>query len=278
MKYLKFIGDRKVLKSLGFKFGKYFGHNYIGYKLLVPKSKSTTWFMIWIANLKDCEFKNFTTIASAAVFSYIKAGKREFSKTYPSFQGSELVIHEFAFDTRTGEVCKKELKHTPDAGFEYLDSMGCDFEAGEKWLQEFPEVKAEYDRISDAITVRFDEIIKHICTRFIWWDYPNRSYRRDGWFDKDDYKDGENICLEGQFAMPMPFANQGIPIRWLWEDYVDEFNQAVTRYEVDKAEKKRKEEEEKRARDEHRQSIMASIRSKLTPEELKWIVIKQKED
>lgn len=150
-------------------------------------------------------------------------------------------------------------------------------------LQDPDIKKSEYDRITEAITVRFDEIMKHVCTRFFWWDYPIcRSYDGSdgiyGWFDPDTYKAWENIHFNGLFVMPEPFANQGIPVRWLWEDYVDEFNKAVTRYEVDKASKKRKEEEEKKAREAHRQSIMASIRYKLTPEELKWVVIKQKED
>ena len=102
-RYLKFIGNRKDLKPLGFKFSKYFASNYVGYHLPDPEYPTEDSAMIWIAG-KDCTLGNINSIQSAYIFDYIKGGKQEYKynmTSIPKFT-PDILMHQFAIDLEKG--------------------------------------------------------------------------------------------------------------------------------------------------------------------------------
>jgi len=106
VKYLKFIGDRKALKPLGFKCFKYYASNYIGYHLNEPGSEYTQDVFIWIANPSDCKLgDNNNTQASAHIFEYILRGNKEFQDT-----GFMKDYHRFTYDNDTDTVVPFDTK------------------------------------------------------------------------------------------------------------------------------------------------------------------------
>ena len=152
--------------------------------------------------------------------------------------------------------------------------------------------KEEYYKLftPDITKLRYDEIINKIDKRFAeivlviakidrlrgWFDYGNCDYDSEesgGWFDPEKYK--FNIDVGGRgVKMPKPFDNCSFPTRWLWEDFEDEFKQAV--YDA-KMQDKQKKSEAAAAREDlkNRKAKMKEIiTAKLTKEELKYITFK----
>src|SRR5690348_2793935 len=99
--YLKFVGNRKTLKSLGFTFGKYFANNYIGYHLNSPNSKYIQMAMVWIAGIKDCSLRDFNMFVSAILFQIIKSGEIQKYKYESKLTGT---IFRFVVDNDTMEA------------------------------------------------------------------------------------------------------------------------------------------------------------------------------
>jgi hypothetical protein len=144
--------------------------------------------------------------------------------------------------------------------------------------------KKDYDRIISDIETRFGEIVELIWKKKhnAWYGFGNCDYDSEdsaGVFDPYQYKTEIHIGGLG-FNLPDPWgacAEPYIPTRWLWtndKDILKEFND-----EVKKANQKKKailengkqEREERKLRKERFKEI---IKSKLTPEELKYIKFK----
>ena len=101
-----------------------------------------------------------------------------------------------------------------------------------------------------------------------WYDY------NDGHFEPSDYKITDVIYFEGEYTIPEPYADSGIPIRWLWEDFEVEFKHEVEKYKLQKIKDK---ETNKKCRETikvKKAEMKVIIQSKLTKEELKFIKFK----
>ncbi len=136
-----------------------------------------------------------------------------------------------------------------------------------------------YDEIISRIDDRFDYIIRYIG-KVDWWDYINGHGEKNGYFEPEFYHDETGsydnlyIELDGKFTLPPPYDCPEIPIRWLWEDFEEEFKTVV---EAEKAHilKKKEDGKNKRAILKVRKAEMKEIISKkLTKEEMKFIKFK----
>jgi hypothetical protein len=132
--------------------------------------------------------------------------------------------------------------------------------------------KKLYDEIISKIDMRMYEIVKDISiypniSKF-WVDYHNGGKEVNGYFDTHRYR--EYIFLDGEFTFPDYLNSSYIPTRWLWSDYKSEIK------ELQEKEEKRKEKAKDSAnkRKEKKETLKISIKSKLTPEELKIIKFK----
>lgn len=130
----------------------------------------------------------------------------------------------------------------------------------------------EHSQIVEKITQRCAEIIKVMCPNKYWWDFDTGTYegeKSDGFFNPIRYK--EEISIMGEnLNMPEPFVDS-FPTRWLWEDFEPEFRKTVADF---KAQKDAKKAAKKQTKSNKKQQIIMSIKSKLTPEELKLVRFK----
>jgi hypothetical protein len=149
----------------------------------------------------------------------------------------------------------------------------------EEYLSLYDEniTKKAYDAILDKINKRFYEIVKHISIKFVWFDYDNEGGKDgpSGYFEPDRYKENDYINFVGEYSLIKPYDYcDGIPIRWLWEDYEEEFNSEVLKFK-DSELKKREQEKQKREEQKNKKLQMREIiKSKLTKEELRFIEFK----
>lgn len=140
--------------------------------------------------------------------------------------------------------------------------------------------KKGYDEIIGRITARVDQIVRQIAIRSdrmrFWWDFNNCDYDSEesgGYFDPKEYR--EYVGVGGEhFRLPEPY-DDGFPTRWLWEDFEEELKKEVAQQEARaKAEKEHK----KQVLQNRKQKLLdlqASIRTKLTKEELRAISFKK---
>lgn len=131
--------------------------------------------------------------------------------------------------------------------------------------------KADYDTIISKIDARFHDILKEICTKFEWFDYDNGHEEKNGYFNPKKYSVFDLIYFDGVYSMSMPYREDGIPIRWLWEDFLTEFQLEVTKYKI-KMDKKFQDQQQQRIELKAKKIKMKKIiQSKLTQEELRFI-------
>lgn len=135
--------------------------------------------------------------------------------------------------------------------------------------------KRNYDAIIEKINQRFSKIVGVIKCNDKWFDYDNCSYDSDesgGYFDPERYK--ENIGVGGYVKIESPYE-EGFPTRWLWEDFEDEFNTEVEKFKKRQTKKQLDDKAKREQRKQKLLSLQESIKSKLTPEELKAINFKK---
>ena len=154
-----------------------------------------------------------------------------------------------------------------------------------------PDVlKKEYDEIIGRINERFGDVVELIYPRIKgrgWFDYSNCDYESEhsgGKFDPDRYK--TEITIGGSCNFPEPYCNTDagcgyIPTRWLWTDDADilkEFKEEVEKarlaVEQKKLANKQRHESQKLKQKlfaSKRDEMQKSIKSKLTPDELRYI-------
>ncbi len=136
--------------------------------------------------------------------------------------------------------------------------------------------KAKYNAIINIIDSRFDYIMKTICTKLDWYDYDNGWEETDGHFTVNSYhKNPESqIHFDGQYTIPTPYEYCEIPIKWLWEDFEEEFRKDVENYKTQKANKRLQDKVAREDRKQKKLNMKEQIRAKLSKEELKYIKFK----
>ena len=137
--------------------------------------------------------------------------------------------------------------------------------------------KKEYATIIGNIDNRFDEIMEFIAIGKIhWYDYSNGDSHAeiDGHFEPDNYGVRDYIGFEGDYTIPEPYADEGIPIRWLWEDFETEFKNEVENYKLQKIKDKETNKKRRETIKAKKSEMKLIIQSKLTKEELKFIKFK----
>lgn len=80
--YVKFTGDFKDLKPNGWKFGKFYGHNYRAYTRSFRKDSYCDWeFMIWQAG-RFLELTDFFQHSYLIVKELLEGRQEEYNKTF----------------------------------------------------------------------------------------------------------------------------------------------------------------------------------------------------
>ena len=135
--------------------------------------------------------------------------------------------------------------------------------------------KKQYNEIKNKIDIRVHEIAEKFFVNFnatSSYDYDNGEDEDDGHFDETLYKD--TISFDYWGTKYPPGYPDGLPTRWLWEDFEDELVSTSNEF-LDKQAKAKAKAKEAREKDKLRRAeLYKSIKSKLTPEELKVIKFK----
>jgi hypothetical protein len=138
--------------------------------------------------------------------------------------------------------------------------------------------KKQYDAIIELIDERFGEI----CSKFLvnknanfWFSYGNASWDDqddEGYFDPEEYRENIRIGCDCDCTNPPAGYDYEFPTRWLWEENWQEEMQKVSKEYTEALElKKKKAKEKKETRKKEVEALKASIKSKLTPKELKIV-------
>ena len=132
--------------------------------------------------------------------------------------------------------------------------------------------RSEYNDILSSIDDRFDHIIRKHSIQFFWWGYDDSD--SGGSFNPDGYDENSKIEFCGSFNFPDPYYSNQIPIRWLWEDYEEEFENTIAEFERKKKLKSEKAKENRQQLKIKKAEMKKIISEKLTKEELKYIKFK----
>jgi hypothetical protein len=137
-------------------------------------------------------------------------------------------------------------------------------------------LKKEYDAIISRINVRFQEICKVFLKKGkgSWFDYNTGDYDgSEGQFDPKIYAGTIGVIGEG-IEPPLGYDYE-FPTRWLWQDFEDELAETSKSYQQEIKKKKEEQKAKRETKRERLKTLQASIRSKLTKEELKAISFKK---
>lgn len=141
-----------------------------------------------------------------------------------------------------------------------------------------PDIKhSEYLSIIKLIDERFSEICRTLLKnrKLSWFDYDNHGDDENspGKFSMEEYD--EYIRIGGEHnGLKEPFGYE-FPTRWLWEDdYVDQYNAEVDKYNKQLEEEKNQKKQKDILNKEKRKKMIEQIKSKLTKEELSYISFK----
>lgn len=146
--------------------------------------------------------------------------------------------------------------------------------------------KKRYDAIIEKIESRVHEILhsldmaKHI--KLHWYCYENGSLEEEdmgGYFDPESCTEYIKLIGAIKFKEHMEIFSgdeeASIPVRWLWEqNYLEECSKARTDFDKKKNEEKLKLSQEAKVHKEIKTKMIASIKTKLSTEELKFISFK----
>lgn len=129
----------------------------------------------------------------------------------------------------------------------------------------------EYTEIIEKISERFSQIMTELKIIEKLKGYEEyRISSEDGLFDPKLYKD--KICYyNDSYAYFKDPFNGSIPTRWLWEDFKEEYKAETTKVENERIEAKAAETEKVNKCLEQNRIFLASIKSKLTQEEIEFI-------
>lgn len=130
--------------------------------------------------------------------------------------------------------------------------------------------KKEYKDTLNKISNRINYMLREIMsTQLEWWDFYG-----SGDFNPEIYKLDDTITVEGEFVIPEPYEYSDFPIRWLWEDFEDEFKSDVETHKRQKELEKQKAKEKREKLKIKKAEMKETISAKLTEEELKFIKFK----
>lgn len=132
--------------------------------------------------------------------------------------------------------------------------------------------KKQYDATLFLINNRFHYIMRTVCTKLGWYDYSNGHDEHNGYFEPKYYEIDDDIYFDGHYKMSDPYS--AIPIRWLWENFEEEFEKAVEDHKVNGANKKETEKQKREELKVKKIEMRKVISAKLTKEELKFIEFK----
>jgi hypothetical protein len=137
--------------------------------------------------------------------------------------------------------------------------------------------KREYDAILRDIDYRFSRIIEHICPRVHeyggWFDYDTIGEdENQGVFDPKKYMDFIYTRVE-RHRLPKPYE-QGIPTRFLWEDFESEVKREIDKFRKKEENIKITAKQKRENLKQRKKQFKEIIQSKLTKEELKFIKFK----
>ena len=137
--------------------------------------------------------------------------------------------------------------------------------------------KRQYDNTISLIEKRVCEVWEGICKLqgriWSWYDFDNESGeegKSSGYFDPEAYK--KEIEIVGEWSgkdCDMPYDDY-IHIEFLWEDYEEKVTRELKGYKESKARKKLENVIKREELKERRKVVIASIKSKLTKEELSF--------
>lgn len=135
--------------------------------------------------------------------------------------------------------------------------------------------KNKYDELISKIDDRLNYIIRNVmASEVFWWDYSNGGPEKDGYFEPSDYMEDGFITLDGRYTIPEPYEYTDFPIRWLWEDFEEEFKNDVKQFKAEKEAKKKSDKEKRETLKVKKAEMKKIISEKLTKEELKFITFK----
>lgn len=148
--------------------------------------------------------------------------------------------------------------------------------------------KKEYDEIINLVDKRFGEVVILVYPKITngrgWFVYGNYNYNSEndeGYFDLEQYKTEIEVGGEyTKFPEPYCFCDNGwgyIPTRWLWTDdkeILKEFNKEVEKCKNEKVKEKELLKQKREELKNKKAKFREIIESKLTKEELKYILFK----
>lgn len=150
-------------------------------------------------------------------------------------------------------------------------------------------LKKEYDQIIREVDARFGEVVlllfPDIKKKGGWFVYGNYDYDSEddaGNFDPDQYSEYMEVGGSYKIEKDHPLGNgcgyiDAIPTRYLWtsdEEILEEINQKIEQIKKENEAKKTQAQIKKEEQKKYKDQIIQSIKSKLTPEELKQVVFK----
>lgn len=150
--------------------------------------------------------------------------------------------------------------------------------SGEMSLKEFSDIEKQ---ISERLNYFMWKAAEISGVTLSWWDYNNgdSESEADGHFDPKIYVDKVNI--EGQYQGKSDnnmlfdgYFSDGLPMEILYIDVEEKINKDLKDLQASIEDTKKKEEKEaklKEQKDKDFKALVESIRSKLTPEELKIV-------
>lgn len=126
----------------------------------------------------------------------------------------------------------------------------------------------------EIISTRFTYIMKTICSKVEWYDYDNGYKETDGSFEVHRYAKDDEIFFEGEFTFKHPRMKHGfdgIPIKWLWQDFEEEFERSIEVAKREEQDRLAKEQAQREHLKSTKVEMKKIIQGKLTKEELRYI-------
>jgi len=140
------------------------------------------------------------------------------------------------------------------------------------------------------ITARMNYIIRRCLElaggKLDWWDWNSDGDYEDqssGDFMESYDKDTLSIRAEWNIKREIIFLDRdgdewglsdGVPTRWLYEDFEEEFTNGIKAYKEKEEQKKAKDKENKQKREQEKKTLITQAASKLSKEERKALGIK----
>ncbi len=161
------------------------------------------------------------------------------------------------------------------------------FKLGKSIIVRRKQIASQLDSIDVDISARVDYILNFIYKAFgvelSNWYYQGASEGQDGFFEPHMFLDEFYVYKEPGLPDDGVFLDkdggewgleEGIPSRWLFEDFEEELTSGIEKLKAHKADKKVQAAKKALAKAEEEKKLVDSIKNKLTPAELKALLKK----